>query len=229
MKLIHQLKRWRAQRQLRDPAWRLLFSPAPAQEWISIDCETSSLDPASAEVLSIAAVPVRGTRIYSSEALRLTLKPQGPIAAASIPIHQLRAQDVAQGLSADQAIAELLHFIGSRPLLGYYLEFDLSVLNRLIKPRIGIKLPNPAIEVSGLYYDRKVTAYRPEVDLRLGSILADLDLPDLPRHDPLNDALLAAMIFLKLQPRPNVIQITDQPHQLPGSIQLQIPVSRSTS
>ncbi|MDO6388010.1 3'-5' exonuclease [Uliginosibacterium sp. 31-12] len=198
MNLLNRLSRWRARRALRDPAYAFLFTRPPANEWISIDCETSSLDPQQAEILSIAAVPVRANRIYRSEALRLMLKPEGSIAPGSIPIHQLRAQDLADGLSVDQALPLLLEFIGARPLLGYYLEFDLAVLNRQIQPRLGIHLPNPAIEVSGLYYDRKVTAYRPEVDLRLSSILQDLDLPDLPRHDPLNDAVLAAMIFLKL-------------------------------
>lgn len=198
MKAWARLKRWQARRKLRDPRYAFLFEPPPAAEWISLDCETSSLDPQTAEILSIAAVPVRGQRICTAEALRLTLKPQGRITPDSIPIHQLRQQDLADGLSLEQALPRLLEFIGSRPLLGYYLEFDLTVLNRQLKPRLGIGLPNPVIEVSGLYYDRKVTAYRPEVDLRLSSILRELELPDLPRHDPLNDAVLAAMIFLKL-------------------------------
>ncbi len=199
MSLFSQISRWQARRALRDASYAFLLASPPANEWISIDCETSNLDPQRAEILSIAAVPVKGNRIYRSEALRLTLKPEGDLAPGSIPIHQLRVQDLANGLSVDQALPQLLEFIGPRPLLGYYLEFDLAVLNRQIEPRLGIRLPNQAIEVSGLYYDRKVTAYRPEVDLRLSSILQDLELPDLPRHDPLNDAVLAAMIFLKLK------------------------------
>lgn len=198
MKLLAALRRQRALSALRQPDYRFLFAPPPAQEWISLDCETSSLDPKTAEILSIAAVPVRANRICRAEALHLTLRPEHDIAPDSIVIHQLRQQDVADGLSVDDALPRLLRFIGSRPLLGYYLEFDLAVLNRQIRPRLGICLPNRAIEVSGLYYDRKVSAYRPEVDLRLSSILQDLDLPDLPRHDPVNDAILAAMIFLKL-------------------------------
>ena len=195
------LKTWQRQwalKTLGDPSYRFLFEPPPAHEWISLDCETSSLDPKTAEILSIAAVPIRGNRICHADALHLTLRPEHAIAPDSIVIHQLRQQDLADGLHVDEALPRLLHFIGSRPILGYYLEFDLAILNRLLRPRLGIRLPNPAIEVSGLYYDRKVSAYRPEVDLRLSSILQDLDLPDLPRHDPVNDAVLAAMIFLKL-------------------------------
>lgn len=184
---------------LKDERFASLFDTPPIHEWISLDCETSSLNPQQAEILSIAAIPVEGNRICLSRALQLTVRPERPIEAASIPIHQLRQQDVAHGMDIRDAIEQLLTFIGAHPLVGYYLEFDLAVLNRQIRPMLGISLPNPAIDVSGLYYDRRVTAYRPEVDLSLDAILSDLGLPDLPRHDPLNDALIAAMIFLKLQ------------------------------
>jgi len=197
--LLRQGVRAYRRHQLRDQRFQRLFDTPPENEWISIDCETSSLDPQYAEILSIVAVPVQGCRIMLSRALHLTVHPEHAIEAASIPIHQLRQQDVADGLPVRDALANLLEFIGPRPLLGYYLEFDLAVLNRQIRPWLGINLPNPAVEVSGMYYDRKVTAYRPEVDLRLETILADLELPSLPRHDPLNDALLAATIFLKLR------------------------------
>lgn len=197
--MFRQLSRWHARRKLRDPAFTGLFDPSPTDEWVSVDCETSSLDPVHGEILSIAAVPVRANRILHSQALYLKIRPRGPISRESIPIHLLREQDLADGLALEDALSRLLHFIGPRPLLGYYLEFDLALLNRALRPILGIALPNEAIEVSGLYYDRKVNAYRPEVDLSLGTILEDLGLPDLPRHDPVNDAVLAAMIFLKLK------------------------------
>jgi DNA polymerase-3 subunit epsilon len=196
--LWQRLQHGRAQRKLRDPDYAFILDAAPENEWVSIDCETSSLDPRQADILSIAAVPVHGNRILTSEVLKLELRPTRPITAQSIPIHQLRQQDLNEGLSAQEAVSQFVRFIGARPLIGYYLEFDLAVLNRQIKPWLGIPLPNAAIDVSGLYYDRKITAYRPEVDLSLDTILNDLDLPLLPRHDPINDALLAAMIFLKL-------------------------------
>ena len=127
----------------------------------------------------------------------------GAIDPKTIPIHGLRQQDVAQGLTLHEALTQLLHFIGSRPIVGYYLEFDLAVINRQLKPWLGISLPNQGIEVSGLYYDKKVSAYRPDVDLSLETMLTELDIPPLPRHNPLNDAVIAALIFLKLKANTN--------------------------
>nr|WP_314899923.1 3'-5' exonuclease [uncultured Deefgea sp.] len=196
--MIRHLKTWFGLRQLRDPAFAFLFTPAPANEWVSIDCETTSLNPKQAEILSIAAVIIRGNTIVKSTSRQWLVKPSGQIDPKTIPIHGLRQQDVTHGLTLHEALSELLQFMGSRPIVGYYLEFDLAVINRQLKPWLGIDLPNQNIDVSALYYDKKVSAYRPEVNLSLTTILEELALPILPRHDPMNDALTAAMIFVKL-------------------------------
>jgi DNA polymerase-3 subunit epsilon len=197
---------WRQRRlraQLKRAEFAFLLDTPPAQEWVSLDCETTCLDPKQAEIISIAAVRISGARIALSEHLSLLIKPSGQLDPKSIPIHGLRAQDVAQGLSSEAALSQLLQFIGSRPIIGYYLEFDLAIINRQLKPWLGIGLPNQAIDVSGLYYDRMVSAYNPQVDLRLETILRTLEIPPLARHDPLNDALMAAMIFQKLSKNPS--------------------------
>jgi DNA polymerase-3 subunit epsilon len=188
---------WR--RRLRDPAYAFLAEPDPDGELVSLDCETTSLEVASAELLSIAAIRIRGDRILTSGALDLLVRPAARPDDTGVLIHQLRTLDVARGLSPDDAIERLLQFVGGRTLVGYYLEFDLGVINRYVRPRLGVPLPNPRIEVSSLYYDLK-TRRLPgrHVDLGFQAIRADLDLPDLPEHDAFNDALIAAMMYLRL-------------------------------
>jgi DNA polymerase-3 subunit epsilon len=188
---------WR--RRLRDPGYAFLAEPDPDGELVSLDCETTSLEVASAELLSIAAIRIRGDRILTSGALDLLVRPAARPKDAGVLIHQLRTLDVARGLSPDDAIERLLHFVGGRTLVGYYLEFDLGVINRYVRPRLGVPLPNRRIEVSSLYYDLK-TRRLPgrHVDLGFQAIRADLDLPDLPEHDAFNDALIAAMMYLRL-------------------------------
>ncbi|GHD55372.1 3'-5' exonuclease [Jeongeupia chitinilytica] len=196
--MLAALHRTLQRRRLRDPRFATLFDPPAPGECVSLDCETTSLDPRSAGLLTIAAVPVRGRRIVLSEKLELTLRPETAIDPATVAVHRLREQDVAGGLPVRDALAQLLDFIGSRPLIGYYLEFDLAVINRQLKPWLGITLPNRQIDVSRLYYDRHVSAYRPDVDLSLDAMLDTLKLPRWPRHDALADAATAALIYLKL-------------------------------
>lgn len=188
------------------PEYRFMFEPPPPNEWVSLDCETTGLNVRSDEIISIGAVRIVGNRIMTSERLELLVKPERGVSAESIRIHQLRERDVAQGLPAEEAVKQLMHFIGSRPLVGYFLEFDLAMLNRVIWPMLGQGLPQPAIEVSALYYDyrfRQLPPYQqqanPDIDLRFATLMADLGLPVRHAHDALNDAVMAALAFIKLR------------------------------
>lgn len=186
---------------LRDPRYLALLEE-PEDEWVSLDCETTSLDPARAELLSIGAVRIQGNRILSSQSLSLLVKPAGPLQGENIKVHGLRSRDVSQGLEPEQALQQLLAFIGGRALLGYYLEYDLKILDKYLKPMIGCGLPNRRIEVSGCYYDYRIRQHPDStIDLRLATLLEVMDIPALPRHEALNDAITVAMLFLALKNR----------------------------
>lgn len=191
---------------LADPNFRFLFDPPPPDEWVAIDCETTGLNVRSDEIVSVGAVRIVGNRIMTSERLELLVRPEKGVSAESVRIHQLRERDLADGLPIDDAMKRLMHFIGSRPLVGYYLEFDLAMLNRTIWRLLGMGLPQPCIEVSGLYYDyklRQLSAYQrqtqPEIDLRFATLMTDLGLPQFEAHDAINDAVMAALAFIKLR------------------------------
>jgi DNA polymerase-3 subunit epsilon len=186
---------------LRDPAFRFLFERPPADETVAIDCETTGLDTREDDIVSVAAIPIRGSRILASQRFEATIKPGAKMSAQAIKVHRLREGDVAGGQTMDEALPQLLRFVGARPLVGYYVEFDIAMINKHVRRRLGIELPNARIEVSGLYYDRKYGDAPPgaEIDLRFGAILADLGLPVLDQHDAFSDALMTAMMFVALK------------------------------
>ena len=200
--MLQRLRRQWLRRRLKDEAYEFLFDPEPPRELVSIDCETTTLDIRRAELLAVAAIRIHGDRILTSERLELVVRPEGQPGEGGVLIHQLRPIDIERGVPVDLAIDRVLRFIGSRPLVGYYLEFDVAVLDRHVRPKIGIPLPNRRIEVSALYYDRKQKRLPPgsHIDLRFGTNRADLDLPENAEHDAFNDALLAAMMYLRLTP-----------------------------
>ncbi len=188
------------------PEFRFMFDAPPPNEWVALDCETTGLNVSTDEIISIGAVRIVGNRIMTSERLELLVRPERGVSAESVRIHRLREQDVAQGLPIDEAMKQLMRFIGARPLVGYYLEFDVAMLNRAIWPLLGQGLPQPKIEVSGLYYDykfRQLPPYQqqanPDIDLRFNTLMVDLNLPVRDAHDALNDAVMAAMAFIKLR------------------------------
>lgn len=187
---------------LKDPNYQFLFDAAPDQDVVCFDCETTGLDPKNDKIVSLSAIKICGTQIMTSKSLNLKFKQQQVINPESIVIHQLRNVDVEIGQDEREAIAQFVEFIGARPLVGYYLEFDMAMVNSVIKPWLGIPLPNPQIEVSELYHKQFYQDWlQPEhevFDLSFNTILKNLNLPVMGQHDAFNDALMTAMIYVKL-------------------------------
>jgi DNA polymerase III subunit epsilon len=189
---------------LGDQRFRFLYDTPPPDEWVSVDCETTGLNPNRDEIISIGAVRIVGQRVMTSERFNVLVRPSKAISADAVKVHGLREQDVAQGLAPDEALKQLLHFIGPRPLVGYYLEFDVALINRALFPMLGVRLPQPQIEISALYYDWKQRQLPPyqhgaSIDLRLATLMKDLALPTRHAHDAVNDAIMAALAFIKLR------------------------------
>ena len=189
---------------LTDAHFSYLFDPPPENEWVALDCETTGLDVHRDEIISIGAVRIVGNRLMTSQRLELLVRPERPINADSVRVHRLRERDVAQGLDPVLAMRRLLDFIGSRPLVGYYLEFDVAMLNREIWRMLGVRLPQRKIEVSAMYYDfknRQLPAHERggTIDLRFATMMSELGLPLRDAHDALNDAVMAGLAFVKLR------------------------------
>jgi len=187
-------------KKLNDERFNFLFETPPPNEYICLDCETSGLNPKKDEILSIGAVLIRDNRILIRETFNVFIKPSKQINPNSIKIHHIRPIDLENGLNSKVAIFELLNFIGSRPIVGYYIKFDTAIISRYTKEFIGINLPNEKIEVSSMYYKtrNKMSDYQ-FIDLKFNTILKNLNIPLLGKHDAINDAIMTAMMFLKLK------------------------------
>lgn len=195
------IKRLFHQASIGDQSYRFMFKPGPVGEVVAIDCETTGLNVGSDDIITIAAIKIRGNRILTSERFEVVVRPEAGMQAEAIKVHLLRQADVAQGQLIRKVLPALLHFVGGRPLVGYYVDFDIAMLNKYILPHIGIELPNPRIEVSKLYYERKYGRAPPNtaIDLSFSAILKDLGIPPLAQHDAFNDALMTAMIYVALR------------------------------
>ena len=187
-------------KKLKDETYAFLFDEACVDEVVVFDTETTGLNPKKDEILSIGAVIVKGNKILTSEKFELFVKPTKAINEESIKIHRIRNIDLENGSEAKEAIEQFLHFIGSRPLVGYYIDFDVKMVNKYVKSLLGITLPNKTIEVSGIYHDKKIK-FIPDgtIDLRFDVMMKDLGLPIFGKHDALNDAVMTAMMYVKLQ------------------------------
>lgn len=200
---------------LKEVEFDFIFDEMQAGSYVSFDCETTGLDPKNDKIVSISAIKIEHNQLLTSQSLNLMVEQSCPITPDSIVVHHIRNVDLVEQattsvrvLNERQAIAEFLTFIAGSTLVGYYLEFDVAMVNQVIQPWLGVRLPNRQIEVSALYYDHKMRLAKRSgqlgeqqlnVDLSFDKILQALNLPNLGQHDAFSDALMTALIFVKLQ------------------------------
>jgi DNA polymerase-3 subunit epsilon len=178
--MLSDLRKSFNRRNLTDPAFGFLFDEDSSGEVVVLAVGATSFEPAQADLLELTGILVKGNRLLTSDKLHLK---------------------VGEGAgTAEAAALDLLRFAGSRPLAGYYLNFAVGLLDRIVRPAIGVQIPNDRIEVSSLYYDqRRVVPGRTATDLRFDSILRDLDLPDRGTSGSFDDAVSAGLIYLTLR------------------------------
>lgn len=198
--MLRKLRRLFDSFRLRDRSYEFLFRPGPRDEAVVVDCETTGLNPRVDEIVAIAAVGVRGSRILASERFQAIVRPDAAPTSASIKVHHLRAADVQSGRPMHHVLPDLLRFIGGRPIVGYYVDFDVAMLDRYVLSSLNIRMPNRRIDISDLYYGLKYRDRFLETnyDLRFSSMLDDLGIPLVGQHDALNDALMTAMAYVQL-------------------------------
>ena len=198
------MMRWLRRRldlmRLKDPRWRSMFEEDASGEVVSVDCETTGFDTRRDDIISISAIKIAGNKILTSRSFNAFVRPDAEMRADAIRVHQLRAMDVENARPMAEVLPEFLEFLGGRPLVGYWIDYDAAMLDRYVKSFYGFNLPNRRIEVSGLYYERKYgdAPQGTQIDLSFAAITRDLGLRTLALHDAFNDALSAGEMYVQL-------------------------------
>ena len=192
-------------KKLKDEKYSYLFEKAHKDEYVCFDCETTGLDPKVDDIISIGAVIIKDNVIVSSRKFVKFVKPKTKLQAEAIKIHHIRECDLEEAEDIDEVIEEFIEYIRNRTLVGYFLEFDIAMVNKYLKPKIGITLPNKALEVSAIYYDYKIERIpQANIDLRFDTIMNELRIPVMGKHHAYRDAVMTALMFVKLKNFPKV-------------------------
>lgn len=182
--------------------WRSLASVSPYEEpeLVSLDLETSSLDPRSAEILSIAAVPVRGRQVMLSERFERIVCGSAAVDREAVKYHRLLPTDVEHGVPPRQAVTEFIAWLGERPLLGYCIGFDCMMLERAAQWAGGGLLDGRRFDIREIYR-RRMLQRNPDdhPSQALDEILTALEVPPVGRHTAVGDATAVALAFLALK------------------------------
>ena len=164
---------------------------------IALDTETTSLDVHNARILEIGAVAIHKGRLVPEPHFASLVNPQAAIPPESVAIHGITDDAVKSADSFAQVYKQYRNFAGAHVILGYALDFDLTMLRREHE-RAGLSWKAPRfLDVRDL-----AQLLKPNLpDFSLETLAAWLGIAVAERHRALPDARLAAEVFLALLPR----------------------------
>ena len=201
------LQRWRANRRdLQSPLKQLVAhtTPGPATpfgklEFVALDIETTSLDPASADMLSVGWVIIRSGRIDLGTATSYLVRPSGGV-GSSASVHGLTDTVVESGQDRSIVLSKIVEVLTGRVLLVHHAGLDKALLDRLCRQRYGMPLLVPVVDTLALEHRRQ--RRRHHVDdaksLRLADLRTAYRLPSYAAHDSLVDAIATAELLVAM-------------------------------
>lgn len=172
-------------------------TPLLALDAVVVDTETTSLDPAAARIVEIAAIRIVGGRIDTERPLRRLVRPDIPIPPAATAIHHLGDTNVADAPRFGEIWPELVEYTAGSIVIGHAIGFDLAVLKSECE-RASLAFHPPRT------LDTRLLAQLCEpnlADFTLESLAAWLGLAPVDRHSALGDAVTTARIFSALVPK----------------------------
>ena len=188
------LKRLAAESQSAD-------TPIEHLRFVVIDTETTGLDHRTDQVVSFAAVRVRGGEISVSEAVDWRVRAGLPSPGHSIEIHGVLNGELESGLPEARFVELLVDYVGAEIIVGYRPGFDMAILNRVVREHTGGRVTNPTLDVFDLGmrvdYPLKPRFVNPE-PYRLDAMCVRYGIENPERHTALGDAYVTALLLLKL-------------------------------
>lgn len=158
--------------------------------YISIDLETTGLDPKKDKIIEIGAVKVINGIV--TDTFETFVDPGKKLSDISMKITGITEEDVADARSMDAILVELMEFIGDLPLLGHRILFDYSFIKKAAVNK-GLLFDKQGVDT--LKIARK---FLPELESRkLEDLCKHFSIVHNP-HRALSDAKATHELFLEL-------------------------------
>ncbi len=161
-------------------------------EYVALDIEATGLNPAVDEVIEVAVIVFDAEREIAR--FSQTVKPKRAVSQDILRLTGLSQDVLDMSPTFEEIKGELSSLIGSRPIVGHNVSYDIAVL-----ASGGLKLPNRQVDTY-----RLATAILPDLpNYQLGTIAEILghDLPAEKRHRAFADTSATMYIFRELLKR----------------------------
>lgn len=172
--------------------------------FVAFDTETTGFDKKKDRVLSIGAVSIIGKTIAVQSSLEVYVE-QDIFRPETVKIHGLLKKGSLKKVDELEAITSFLNYIKNAVLVAHHASFDRNMMNEmLLRHGLG-KLKNEIIDTGVLFNKSKHIIYRENLKdhYTLDDLCKELNVPKVDRHTASGDALITAVVFLKIASRLN--------------------------
>ncbi|MFT5437211.1 MAG: DNA polymerase-3 subunit epsilon [Ulvibacter sp.] len=166
--------------------------------FIALDTETTGFDFELDRIISIGAVVISNNEISIAESFEIYIK-QERFSADTVEFHGMIKNEKVDTLTEEQALEQLLGFIGNAILVAHHAKFDVTMINKAMKRNGLPKLKNKVLDTVNLYRSTRIRSnlIDQNKNYSLDEIAENYGINVSDRHTAAGDALITALIFLK--------------------------------
>jgi len=173
--------------------------PIESVAMVSIDLETTGLDPDKDSVVSIGMVEMTIERVYCRSACHWTFNPRRPLSSTSVQIHEITDGEAAKAPSLESRFDDILDALAGKVVVVHFLPIERRFLAKAARRIYGYPLYFPIIDTMDLEKRHQRRGLR-RILPRAGSVRLDacrtrLHLPRYKAHHALTDALATAELL----------------------------------
>lgn len=171
------------------------------------DTETTGLNPATDEIISIGAVRIVNNKIVQDDLFSMLVDPRREVSEASIRVHGIRPEILKGQPTIEAVLAHFQRYADNTVLVGHNVAFDMRMF-QVKEPVTGIRFTQPVLDtmfLSAILHPAHRYHSIEAISNRLGICIRG-------RHTALGDAMATAEIFMKFLPllaRMNILTLND--------------------
>jgi DNA polymerase-3 subunit epsilon len=202
-----QARRWYlSHRPIGEPLRSMLRTQMPQRsarfeetEFVALDIETTGLNPATAQVISVGWVLIRKGRVALDTAESHLVRPSRGV-GSSASVHGLTDTVVLEGEHWGDVLDQVVRVLEGRVLLVHHAGLDKLLLDRLSMLRYEARLYVPYVDTMALELRNQQRHHHIESrkSLRLAELRSHFGLPRYSAHDSLVDAIATAELLIAM-------------------------------
>jgi DNA polymerase III subunit epsilon len=177
-------------------------------EFVVFDTELTGLNRRRDEIVSIAAIRIKGMRIILEDSFNSLVRTKKRLIGEGTFVHRITPEQIRQAPTPEEVLPQFFDFCRDSVIIGHLPELDFSFLNRMSRRVMGGVLHNPCLDsmklARRLWKLRQMKRRDAPAKIRsfnLTELSTACRLPLFTSHNALGDALQTACLFLYLVER----------------------------